>query len=84
MRRRAQVEQWISEERSPIRVVELVQQRLDVDAQLAQLDQAARLHELEEAFVNVAASWAKRSGISAAALREVGVRASVLRRAGLL
>jgi hypothetical protein len=38
----------------------------------------------EEAFVNAAASWAKRSGISAAALREVGVPASVLRRAGLL
>jgi vacuolar-type H+-ATPase subunit E/Vma4 len=81
MRRRAQVEQWISEERSPIREVELIQQRLDVDAQL---DQAARLPELEEAFVNVAASWSKRSGISAAALREVGVPASVLRRAGLL
>ena len=84
VRRRAQVEQWISEERSPIREVELIQQRLDVDAQLAQLDQAARLPELEEAFVNVTASWAKRSGASAAALREVGVPASVLRRAGLL
>jgi hypothetical protein len=83
MRRRAQLEQWISEESSPIREVELIQQRLDIDAQLAQLDQAARLPELEEAFVNVAASWAKRSGISAAALREVGVPASVLGRAGL-
>jgi hypothetical protein len=83
VRRRARVEQWISE-RSPIREVELIQQRLDVDAQLAQLDQAARLPELEEAFVNVTASWAKRSGASAAALREVGVPASVLRRAGLL
>jgi hypothetical protein len=39
---------------------------------------------LEKAFVNVAASWAKRSGISAAALREMGVPASVLQRAGLL
>jgi hypothetical protein len=61
--------------------VELIQQRLDVDAQL---DQAARLPELEQAFVNVAPSWSKRTGISAAALREVGVPASVLRRAGLL
>jgi hypothetical protein len=63
--------------------VELIQQRLDVDAQLAQIDQAARLPELEKAFVSVAASWAKRTGVSAAALREVGVPASVLRRAGL-
>jgi hypothetical protein len=83
-KRRTQVEQWIAEESSPIREVELIQQRLDIDAQLAQIDQAARLPELEEAFVNVAASWAQRSGISAAALREVGVPASVLRRAGLL
>jgi hypothetical protein len=83
IRRRAQVEQWISEERSPIREVELIQSRLDIDAQLAQLDQAARLPELEEAFVKVAATWAKRTGVSAAALREVGVPASVLRRAGL-
>jgi hypothetical protein len=82
MRRRARVEQWISEERSPIREVELIQQRLDLDAQLAQIDQAQRLPELEEAFVKAAASWAKRTGISAAALREVGVPASVLRQAG--
>jgi hypothetical protein len=42
------------------------------------------IFELEEAFVKVAASWAKRTGISAAALREVGVPGSVLRRAGLM
>jgi hypothetical protein len=83
-KRRAQIEQWIAAESSPIREVELIQQRIDIDAQLAQIDQAARLPDLEEAFVNVAASWAKRSGISAAALREVGVPASVLKRAGLL
>jgi hypothetical protein len=68
----------------PIREVELIQQRLNIDAELTQIDQAARLRELEEAFVNVAASWAKRTGVSAAALREAGVPASVLRRAGLL
>jgi hypothetical protein len=83
-KRRAQVEQWIADESSPVREVELRQQRLDIDAQLAQIDQAARLPELEEPFVNVAASWAKRSGITAAALREVGVPAGVLRRAGLM
>jgi hypothetical protein len=82
-KRRAQIEQWIAEESSPIREVELIQRRLDIDAQLAQIDKAARLPELEEAFIKVAASWAKRTGIGAAALREVGVPASVLRRAGL-
>ncbi len=82
-KRRVQIEQWIAEESSPIREVELIQQRLDIDAQLARIDQAARLPEFEEAFVKVAASWAQRSGIRAAALREVGVPASVLKRAGL-
>jgi hypothetical protein len=82
-KRRAQIEQWLAGETSPIREVELIQQRLDIDAQLGQIDQAARLAELEEAFVKIAASWAKRTGIGAAALREVGVPASVLRRAGL-
>jgi hypothetical protein len=46
--------------------------------------EAACLPELEEAFVNVAASRAKRSGITASALREVGVPAGVLKRAGFL
>lgn len=55
-RRRVQVEQWIAEESSPIHEVELIQQRLDIDAQLAQIDQASRLPELEEAFVKVAAA----------------------------
>jgi hypothetical protein len=82
-KRRAQIEQWIADEPSPLREVELIQQRLDIDAQLAQIDQAARLPELEAAFVKVAASWAKRSRISGAALREVGVPAGVLTKAGL-
>jgi hypothetical protein len=83
-KRRAQIEQWIAEEPSPIREVELIQQRLDIDAQLAQVDQAQRLAALEKAFVEVAASWAKRSGIGAPALCEVGVPAGVLKRAGRL
>jgi hypothetical protein len=82
-RRRAQIEQWLADESSPIREVELIQQRLDIDAQLAQIDQAA-VGRAGEGVREVAASWAKRSGISAAALREVGVPASVLKRAGRL
>jgi hypothetical protein len=79
---RAQVEQWIDEEPSPIREVELFQQRLDIDAQLAQLDGAAKLPELETAFVSVAKSWSERTGVSAAALREMGVPTKVLAKAG--
>jgi hypothetical protein len=60
-KRRTQIQQWIADEPSPIREVELIQQRLELDAQLAQIDQAARLPELEAAFVKVA-----RRGRSAA------------------
>jgi hypothetical protein len=46
-KRRAQIEQWIAEEPSPIREVELRQQRQDIERQLAEIDQTARLPELE-------------------------------------
>jgi len=49
---------------------------------LARLEQADRLPELEEAFVKVAASGCKHHEITAAALREVGVPAPVLAKAG--
>jgi hypothetical protein len=70
--RRTKVEQWITGGQSPIRQVELIQRRLDIDAQLTQIEQAAQLPELMEAFVNAAASWAERTGVTASALREVG------------
>jgi hypothetical protein len=41
--RRAQVEQWLSQESSQIREVELIQRRLDIDTQLAQIQQGERL-----------------------------------------
>jgi hypothetical protein len=74
--------QWLSEgELSPIEELWLVQRWLDIDADLAGLDQADR-PELEEAFVKVAASWCKHNEITAAALRELGVPARVLAKAG--
>jgi hypothetical protein len=82
VQRRTQVVQWLSEgELSPIEELWLVQRRLDIDADLAGLDQADR-PELEEAFVK-AASWCKHNEITAAALRELGVPARVLAKAGL-
>jgi hypothetical protein len=83
VQRRTQVVQWLSEgEPSPIEELWLVRRRLDIDADLVGLDQADR-PELEEAFVKVAASWCKHNEITAAALRELGVPARVLAKAGL-
>jgi hypothetical protein len=78
-----QIEQWLkADDLLPIDHVRLVQRRLDIDAQLGQLEQGARLRA-REAFVEVAASWCTRNEITAEALREVGVPARVLARAGL-
>lgn len=63
--------------------LKLVQERMDLEAELAAMGQTIDLTELEAEFVNVAASYAKRNGISYAAWREVGVDPSVLKSAGI-
>ena len=65
----------------PLERVQLVQAEMDVDAELANDDHRLRL--AEQAFIDVAAAWARRKGISYEALREVGVPPYVLKRAGI-
>lgn len=64
----------------------LVQRRLDLEALLAEGDGAADEAALEEAqagFVEHAAAYSERRGITYAAWREAGVPAAVLRAAGI-
>ncbi len=63
--------------------LKLVQERMDLEAELANMGQTIDLTELEAEFVKVAASYAKRNGISYGAWREVGVEPSVLKTAGI-
>ena len=67
----------------PLRRVDLVQQRLEVEAALASMGDTANLGELEAGFVEVAKSYSERKGISYSAWREIGVPAEALRRAGI-
>jgi hypothetical protein len=68
-------------EPDPPKRVELVQKRLDLERQLAQPTED---HEaLEAGFVEHAASYGERKGITYAAWREVGVPASALKAAGI-
>ena len=60
----------------------LVQERLDLTRELETLGQAVDTSTVEAAFVGVAKSYSDRQGISYSAWREVGVEASVLKRAG--
>lgn len=67
----------------PLKSVELLQSRIDLESALAKMEDAARLEELEGAFVKHAKSYSERKGITYTAWRELGVPAATLRRAGI-
>ena len=61
----------------------LVQERMDLENELASSDNGVDLQALEDEFVASAAAYGGRKGITYAAWRQLGVDASVLRRAGI-
>ncbi|MBV14245.1 MAG: hypothetical protein CL505_04120 [Actinobacteria bacterium] len=63
----------------------LVQERLDLQAEIEALAAAGPVDmtSLEASFVNAAAAYGGRRGISYAAWREVGVSAATLKAAGI-
>jgi hypothetical protein len=67
----------------PLSRVNLIQERMDLQSELAAMDEKIDLTELETAFVRAAADYSSRRGISYAAWREAGVSASVLKQAGI-
>ena len=71
------------QEADPLSELRYVQERRDLESELSSMGAAVDLSAIENAFVNVAKSYSERQGISYAAWREVGVPASVLKRAGI-
>jgi hypothetical protein len=67
----------------PMKRLGLIQERLDLLAELEHLEAPVDMSALEEAFVIAAGGYSERKGISWAAWREVGVPAKVLERAGI-
>lgn len=63
--------------------LQLTQERLDLQRELAADGAGADVESLEVDFVKSAAAYSKRKGISYAAWRELGVPASVLKSAGI-
>ena len=61
----------------------LVQQKRDLVAELESMDHAVDLGVIEAAFLKVAKSYSERQKISYASWRDVGVEASVLKKAGI-
>jgi len=63
--------------------LELVQERMNLESELASMQARADLSQYEAAFVEHARAYSERKGISYAAWREVGVQPAVLKKAGI-
>ena len=67
----------------PLKRLQLIQERLDLKAELDSAGEKVDLTELEQEFVDAAGAYSTRKKISYAAWRELGVEAAVLKRAGI-
>lgn len=67
----------------PMNELRLRQERRDLQAELASIGEKVDISALEDGFVAVGKSFSARQGISYATWREIGVDASVLKRAGI-
>lgn len=63
--------------------LKMVQEQLDLRAELAAMGTTVDISALEAEFVKVAKSYGDRTGVSYTAWRSVGVPASVLQAAGI-
>lgn len=68
---------------NPLETVELIQSKLDIEKALGEVENAKDMATLEAGFVENAASYSQRKGVSYTAWREFGVPAKVLREAGI-
>jgi hypothetical protein len=65
----------------PLTRLQLVQERMNLETELATKSEAVDIGALEEEFVAAAKEYGERKGITYAAWREAGVDAAVLKRA---
>jgi NTP pyrophosphatase (non-canonical NTP hydrolase) len=68
---------------TPIEELLLIQERRDLQAELAAKSNSIDMDALEAEFVGVARSYSDSKSISYASWRDVGVPASTLKRAGI-
>ena len=66
-----------------VKELRLVQERIDLEAELATMGETVDISALEAEFVKVAKSYGERTGVSYAAWRAVGVAPGVLKAAGI-
>ena len=67
----------------PLSRLHLLQERMNLESELASSENAVDLEALEDEFVAAAAPYGARKGITYAAWRQLGIDPGVLRRAGI-
>jgi hypothetical protein len=70
-------------EADPLKRVDLLQSKLDIESALESVEDGANIEELAENFVTHARTYSDRKGITYTAWRQFGVPADVLRKAGI-
>lgn len=80
--RLAKIEEMLPDA-DPVRRVDLIQERMDLQNELENLEKKVDLEGLEDEFVKAAKGYSERKGISYAAWREAGVSPAVLKAAGI-
>jgi hypothetical protein len=81
--RLSKIEEKLGGEPDQLKRLELIQAKLDAEAQLDSVSEDADLSALEQEFVGIARSYSDRRGISYSAWREIGVPAGTLKTAGI-
>jgi hypothetical protein len=81
--RLARVNSTLDGTADPLKRVDLLQSRLDLESALANSADSVDVEQLEAGFVASAADYSERKGITYTAWREFGVPAAVLKRAGV-
>ena len=66
-----------------VKELRLVQERIDLQAELAIMGTTVDMGALEAEFVKVAKAYGERTGVSLAAWRAVGINPAVLKAAGI-
>jgi hypothetical protein len=82
-KRLARVDSKLNAEDDPLRRLDLMQSKLDIEDALASLEDGARIEDLSSGFVEHAKSYSERKGISYTTWRKAGVPADLLRQAGI-
>lgn len=73
----------IEDSDDPLKTVDLIQTRLDIELALSRVEDVESTERLEAKFVKYAASYSERKSVSYTAWRQFGVPAAVLRNAGV-